>query len=135
MKVFLSHADSDEHLARRMATRFREVGLDVWDRTRDILPGDDWAALVSHALQESEAMVVLLTPDAMRSSFVRAEIDYALGHRRFRQRLVPVLVGNPEELKTENIPWILARLKPVRIREHENEQEAINEIAATLRVA
>ncbi len=76
-------------------------------------------------------MVVLLTPDAMRSRWVRSEIEYALGEARFRGRLIPVVVGSPEKLRDEDVPWILWKLKTIRL-EQANEDEGIKEIARTL---
>ena len=131
MKVFMSYAHSDEPLARRVFDILKEAGLEVWDGTREVMPGDNWAAKVSEALQESQAMVVLLTPNAMRSNWVRSEIEYALGEVRFRNRLIPVVMGNPDELKKEDVPWILWTLKTIRL-EHANEEEGIKEIARTL---
>ena len=110
--------------------------MEVWDAAREILPGDNWAQQVSNALQESEAMVVLLTPDAVRSQWVRWEmrrdIEYALGEKRFRRRLIPVVAGDPDVLKTEDVPWILRRQKMINLTEHENEEEGIREVARTL---
>ena len=68
MKVFISHAYTDEPFVRKVAAGLEKVGLEVWDATREILPGDNWAAKVARALEESEAMVVLFTPDALRSN-------------------------------------------------------------------
>lgn len=132
MKVFVSHAHTDEPLARRVTAILERSGLEVRDPVREIMPGDDWAAVVSRALQESQAMVVLLTPDAMRSRWVLADIQYALGQVRFRGRLIPVVVGDPDRLKSEDVPWVLGRMKTIKLTEHSNEEEGIKEIARTL---
>ena len=136
MKVFISHAHSDERLAHKVAAILEQAGLEVWDAKREIMPGDNWAQEVSNALQESEAMVVLLTPDAVRSEWVRREmrwnIEYALGEVRFRSRLIPVVAGDPDVLNTESVPWILRHQKIVDLTEHENEEEGIREVARTL---
>ena len=132
MKVYLSHAHSDEELARRVAATLEEAGLEVWDVTREILPGDNWAAILGSALQESQAMVVLLTPDAIRSKWVRWEIEYALGQIRFRERLIPVVVGDAQDLMNQDVPWVLRRLNMIKLTEHANEDEGIREVARTL---
>ena len=131
MKVYLSHAHSDERLAEKVSRILEDAGLQVWDATREIMPGDNWAATLGNALQESQAMVVLVTPDAMRSKWVRWEIEYALGQTRFRERLVPVFVGDPDDLEKEDVPWILRRLKVINLTEG-NEEEGIREVARTL---
>lgn len=132
MKVFVSHAHTDEPLARRVTATLERAGLEVRDPIHEIMPGDNWAAVVSQALQESQAMVVLLTPDAMRSRWVLADIQYALGQVRFRERLIPVVVGDPDAMKSEEVPWVLRRLKTVRLTDHSNEEEGIKEVARTL---
>ena len=96
MKVFLSYAHTDEAIARRVADILHQAGLEVWEATREIMPGDNWAAKVDKALRDSQAMVVLLTPRTMRLNWVRSEIEYALGEVRFCDRLIPVVVGDPE---------------------------------------
>ena len=136
MKVYISHAHSDERLAQKVAAILEQAGLEVWDAKREIMPGDNWAQEVSNALQESEAMVVLLTPDAVSSQWarweMRWEIGYALGEKRFSRRLIPVVAGDPEVLNTEEVPWILRHQKTIDLTEHENEEEGIKEVARTL---
>ena len=132
MKVFISHAYTDEPFVRKVAAGLEKVGLEVWDATREILPGDNWAAKVARALEESEAMVVLFTPDALRSNWVSWEIQYALGEQSYRNRLISVIVGDPEELPKEDIPWILRRLQMIDMSEYDEEEEGINQIAQAI---
>ncbi len=75
----------------------------------DLLPCDHWAAEVARALEESQAMVVLLTPDAAGSAHVRREMAYALGANRYSNRLFPVVIGDRTRLPTSEIPWIVRR--------------------------
>jgi hypothetical protein len=136
VKVFISHTHSDQGLAHKVAAILEQAGLEVWDATREILPGDNWAQEVSNALQESQAMVVLLTPDSVRSEWARWEmrwdIEYALTRKRFRRRLIPVVAGDPSVLDTDDVPWILRRQKMINLTEHENEEDGIREVARTL---
>ena len=110
MKVFLSHSHADTPLATRISDALQEKGLEVWDTDLDLFPGDNWAAEVARALEESEAMVVLLTPHAMNSPHVKREIEYALGAKSYSNRLIPVAVGDHKRLPKHDIPWILRRL-------------------------
>ena len=129
MKVFISHADADETFARKVVAGLEEAGFEAWDASREILPGDNWAAKIARALQESEAMVVLLSPDALRSGSVRREIDYALGEQRYSNRLISVL---PKELNEEKVPWILRHLRMIQLGEDVKEEEGIHQIAQAL---
>lgn len=131
MKVFISHSSKDEALARRIADVLKKEGLEVWD-DREIFPGDNWAAKVAKALDESNAMVVLLTANGIASRSVRQDVSYALGEKRFKQRLIPVVVGSAEQKSGENFPWILKYLKPVRLAESDNDEEDLKQIAQLL---
>ena len=135
MKVFISHAYADEPLAKKVAAVLEEAGLEVWEATRNLLPGDNFASIIGQALQESEAMVVLLTPDALRSDWVRREIDYALGEQGYSKRLIPVLSGDPKDLPMEDVPWILRRLHMIKLDEPAKEEEIKRIAQALLEVA
>jgi TIR domain len=132
MKVFISHAHTDEPLVKKVAAVLEDAGLEVWDDTREIMPGDNWADKVAQALQESDAMVILLTPDALRSRWVRRDIEYALGEQSYRKRVIPVLVGDPQEFPREEVPWILRHLRMIKLAEHTREEEGIRQIAQAL---
>ena len=104
----------------------------MWDATREILYEETLTEKVAQALKESQAMVVLLTADALRSSWVRREIEYALGEQNYRKRLIPVLVSDPEELPKEEIPWILRHLHIIDMGEYDEEEEGIKQIAQAI---
>ena len=53
-------------------------------------------------------MVVLISPDSMRSDHVRREIEYALGDPNYDGRVFPVEVRS-----TPDVPWILRKLKRI----------------------
>lgn len=131
MKVFISHSYKDEFLAKRIAEVLKQAGMDVWDG-REILPGDNWAAKVAHAL-ESNAMVVLLTADGIKSRSVRQDISYRLGEERYKKRLIPVVVGPAERKSGENLPWILKHMKNIMLTESANNDEKdLQQIAQVL---
>jgi len=131
MKVFISHSQEDEVLARRIADVLKKEGLDVWD-DREIFPGDNWAEKVATALNESNAMVVLLTADALKSRWVQHDISFALSEIRYKKRLIPVIVGSPEKSKGDYYPWILNRLKTIKLDAHKNNEEDLKQIARAL---
>ena len=111
MSVFISHDLADQQVVRQIAQALRKNGLSVWDNS-EILPGDNWAAMTAQALEEAEIMVVILTADSMKSEYVRREISYAFGERRFENRVVPVLVA---PLIEDEVPWALRGLGAARM--------------------
>ena len=108
MQVFLSYAAADAQFARALASQLGKRGLSVWAAGQEVLPGDNPWQRIGDALKKSKAMVVLISPDSMRSEHVRREIDYALGNANYEGRLFPVQVR-----PTGDTPWILKRLKAI----------------------
>ncbi len=110
MKVFISHASPDRELAWKLAAKLSEAGLDVWNPYEEIAPGDNWAMKVGQALEASDLMILLITPAAAEAESVRREMEYALTAKRFRGRLLSVVIGRQTEL-----PWILSKQAVQRI--------------------
>jgi TIR domain len=106
MRVFLSYAQADEAFARSLSEQLTKLGLSVWSSHVEVFPGDNAWLRIGQALKKSNAMVVLVSPDSMRSENVRREIEYALGDPNYEGRLFPVQVR-----PTPNLPWILRKLK------------------------
>ncbi|MBV9850488.1 MAG: toll/interleukin-1 receptor domain-containing protein [Armatimonadetes bacterium] len=132
MRVFISHSHADDALAYQVAETLKQSGFDVWDE-RQILPGENWAARVGDALERSEAMVVLLTPAGLRSKEVNSEIGYALGNRNYSGRVISVLAGPPDEVSQDDVPWILRRLRMIRLPEAPSQNmESLGQIADAL---
>jgi hypothetical protein len=134
MKVFLSHSGSskDVALADKVLGSLEEAGLEVWYDRRELHPGN-WADQIGQALSESDAMVVLLTPSALESEVIRRDIDYALGEKRFKRRLIPVLVGNSEDFPRHRIPWILNHLQMIKLPDDDKNEEQLKQIAQVLK--
>ena len=116
MKVFLSYSLQDERHARELRERLAAAGLDVWDPNERLFPGDNWALAIGKALEQAQAMVVLLSPDSVSSQNVRREIEYALGSTKYEKRLIPVVVR-----ETRDIPWILKKLPLMKLRDNVDE--------------
>jgi methylmalonyl-CoA mutase cobalamin-binding subunit len=134
MKVFISHAATDAKLAERVAHVLREAGFQVWDETQ-ILPGDNWGTQLAEALQESEAMVVLLTPNSLHAPNLSHEVGYALGNAGYKGRVIPVLTASPEQLPKEDIPWILHKFHMIHLQDQGKDEEGLRSIAQALQEA
>jgi len=131
MQVFISHAAKDSELARQLGAKLRAGGMSVWNPRDEIYPGDNWAKKIGEALESSEAMVVLLSPDAFQTSeSMRNEIEYALSSKNYEGRLVTVYVG-PACESPRDVPWILQRLPFYQLTTlDEGAEQVIDEIAS-----
>jgi len=135
MKVFISHSSTNNDLVRKISDELRRSGMDVWDDTREILPGENWAQKTSQALEESQAMIVLLTPESIDSKWINWEIEFALGKSAYNKRLIPVLVGDPNRFSQETMPWIFKHLKVINLPDQGKNEENIKQIAEAIKQA
>ena len=93
-------------------------------RDQDEMPlADDLGSSIEKALQESEWLIVICTPDLPRSAWCLREVDYFIELGR-RDRIIPVLVsGEPDISFPPQIIW----------RETEAGKEEVEPLAADLR--
>lgn len=77
-QIFVSHAHQDAAFAQRLAADLRRAGWDIWIAPQSIRPGEQWVTAVNRGLEESGVFVLVLTPDAAQSSWVRRETDAAI---------------------------------------------------------
>ena len=125
MKVFFSYAPQDQQFAQILAKKLETEGHRVWDPERDLVSGSDWGSTLMKQLKSADAMVVLLSPDAVDSRWVSHEIEYALGASRLQDRLIPVLVR-----PTKKIPLILRELQLISLGD--NPEKVAQEILERL---
>lgn len=105
MEVFVSYAQPDIPIARAVAKGLSDEGYKVALAEDEIAPGDNWALKIGEALARSRALVVLLSPDAVKSDQVRREVEFALTSPQFAHRIFPVMIR-----PTQRVPWILREL-------------------------
>lgn len=111
--VFISYDHDDKSTAHRLAEGLRGHSFHVW--TDELLsPGENWAAEMATALGKADAMVVLLSPNSVKSQLVRRDVEYALSSPRFEHRLIPVIIGgDSSKAWLKEAPWVLRKLEMV----------------------
>jgi hypothetical protein len=62
-------------------------------------------------------MIVILTPDAVRSHWVSEEVGFALGEKRYRGRVIPLVLKRCEPKK---VAWPLANIQNVPARPYKD---------------
>ncbi len=86
----------------RLSGALQEKGYSVWLDERELVPGDDLPQSISAAIKRARALVVVVSPAATRSEWLRYELSLATDRMiKGGLRLIPVLIGQdhvPEEL-------------------------------------
>jgi len=90
-QVFICHDTEDAKFAHRLADDLPRLGVQVWIAPESIGPGESWVSAVERGLEESSHMVVVLTPAALESEWVKKETEVAIAQERKRRiRVIPL---------------------------------------------
>jgi WD40 repeat protein len=87
-RVFISYSRADEDFARRLATDLDRLGAEVWLDVDDIPPGANWSTAVQQGLDACDALLLIISPEAMASKNVEDEWQYV---RDEGKAILPVL--------------------------------------------
>ena len=77
-------------MAARIATVLRAHGVPVWYSQTNIVAAQTWHDEIGAALERCDWFVVLLSPEAASSKWVKRELLFALENDRYNNRIVPV---------------------------------------------
>jgi TIR domain/PEGA domain len=97
-RVFVSYAREDEAFVLRLASALKARGIPIWLDQWDISPGADWDRTIDRALRESGKVIVILSPNAVASRQVRAEVQVAVDAEE--KAIFPVLYRDCEVPRT-----------------------------------
>jgi hypothetical protein len=132
MKVFITHSHGNRPLVRQVVKTLKQAGLDVWDDEYDTYPSDNWAEVTGKALEQSDALVVLITPDALDSVIVHRDIGYSLCNIQFEYRVIPVLIGVERSVAAENFGWIIRNLELIIMPAWDGQEKGFEKITQAL---
>ena len=104
-EIFLSHSDRDRGFVVRLAETLRRHGLPVWYSRTDIVGAQQWHDEIGSALRRCDWFVLVLSPDAVNSTWVKRELLFALQQNRLDERIVPLIL---ETCDYEDLSWTLS---------------------------
>ena len=90
-EVFLSHSHHDHDFVLRLAEALTKHGIPVWYSERNIVGAQQWHDEIGQALARCDWFVLVLSPDAVESKWVKHELLYALNDQRYADHIVPLL--------------------------------------------
>ena len=101
---FMCYAREDSKWVTELAKDLRAVGAQLWMDQLDIRGGEIWENAIEKALEDCGRLVVVLSPSAVESKEVRAELAYAMDEQK---EIIPALY------RVCKIPYRLRRLQYV----------------------
>ena len=125
-RIFLSHANQDAGFAQELADDLRRHGYDVWIAPGSIEPGEKWVDAIERGLETSGIFLLVKTPNAANSRWVKDESSYAID------------LENKEEIRLITLDVAEGKLPPMwRVRQHisfrQDYDDGLKELLAALK--
>ncbi len=128
--VFISHSHEDNELVRDLARRLRDAGLNPLVDFADLTSGGglrgpvwmDWKKKVPDQIRAADAVLMLVTPAALKSAWMMRELGMAEGLERV---VLPLTAG----VKPRDLP---APLQSYQVTPFDEADRAINTLSESL---
>jgi hypothetical protein len=89
-KIFISYSRKDTDFVRKLAGDLEKAGYDVWWDITDLRGGDDWVRQIPAAIESSQFILVVLSPNSVASEWVEKEYTQALS---LRKKIIPIMLA------------------------------------------
>jgi hypothetical protein len=89
-EAFLSHSSHDHVMAEQIARVLRAHGVPTYFAPSNLLGAQQWQDEILRALERCDWFIVLLSPAAVTSMWVRREVAQALSDPRYEGKIVPL---------------------------------------------
>lgn len=94
-RVFISGSYQEIELLRRIDAIAGRLGFDAWFAETQISAGDTVVDTISRAIDDTDCMIVVISPGASDSSWVAFEVGRALGAQK---KIFPIRIGESRVL-------------------------------------
>src|SRR5438876_5549986 len=104
ISLFISYAYADSALVDRLEADLQKQGFDPWVDRHRLKGGQRWRRELQEAVEGTQVLLIVLSPDAVASDNVQIEYDYALAEHKVVIPLYYRQCNVPMELRA--IQWI-----------------------------
>ncbi len=109
-EVFLSHSSQDRPFVKKLVKVLRRHGIPVWYSETSIRGAQQWHDEIGEALGRCDWFVLVLSPDAVESKWVKRELLYSLQQDRFEGRIAPLL---HRPCSPDDLSWTLSQIQKI----------------------
>lgn len=87
--IFISHDHDDADFAELVKLKLEKKGLNGWIDSERLKIGQDWREEIDSGIQNSIAVIAIMTPEARKSEYVTYEWAYAWGKDK---KIFPIML-------------------------------------------
>jgi hypothetical protein len=109
--IFLSYSRKDKGIAEQLENQLKAAGYEMWIDFEGIRGGDLWREAIVKAIDQADALVVLLSPNSAQSDNVCTELVLATENKT---RIVPVDISTPRTSIPPRMRYLLAGKQRVK---------------------
>lgn len=88
-EVFISYSNRNSSFVNELAEVLDRHEVSYFLSRKTLRPGEPWITKVGEALARCDWFLLILSPQAIKSTWVFREFSYALVDERYEDRLVP----------------------------------------------
>ncbi len=112
-EVFISHSSKNANFINRLKDVLAKHGINSFVSKANIRGAQQWHDEIGTALKRCDWFLLVLSPQSVRSSWVKHELIYALQEGRYRGRIIPVLYRNCDK---DALSWTLSAIEWIDFR-------------------
>ena len=112
IKVFISCAQEDYKIAKRLYVDLKKEGFTPWMGTEDILPGEDWKLKIRKSVEDCTYFIALISENSVsKKGYVQKELKLAFDILDLIPPsdifVLPIRLDNskPTDVRFENLQW------------------------------
>ena len=72
--IFISYVEEDSDLAKEIADNLEAAGYSTWYYERDTVPGVSYLSQITQAINQSQGVILVISPDSVSSDQVAKEV-------------------------------------------------------------
>jgi hypothetical protein len=112
-EVFISHSSKNAIFIGRLTDVLAKHGVKSFVSKTNIRGAQQWHDEIGTALRRCDWFLLVLSPQSVRSAWVKHELIYALQENRYKGRIIPVLYKNCDQ---DALSWTLSAIEWVDFR-------------------
>lgn len=88
-QVFISYSHKDQNFAIYLTACLANCSVPYWRDREKILGGDDWRNRIREAIDDCSILLLVISPDAINSPYVKFEWEYAVQTQKY---VIPLIL-------------------------------------------
>lgn len=109
-EIFLSHSDRDRQFVEELVDMMRRHGLRVWYSRSNVLGGQQWHDEIGEAILRCDWFVLVLSPNAVGSTWVKKELMFSFYLKHLENKIVPLL---HQSCDYKQLSWVLCLIQSI----------------------